>query len=164
MENIELFALYEVRKGLYLDAKNQISKVQTTIAKLNTTIRAVNTEEETHGKKVSIEELMVIKNKKEQKLKKLYTDYSYDKKLYYESKKEIEELKILYEDDNIFNKEKNIFYIYFYSQFIRPRFTLERISRMLGISYEYTRKLNRDLFNQLAIKINELKKCYTNIT
>lgn len=158
MENVELFALYEVRKGLYLDVKNQISKVQTDIARLNTKIRSSNTEKEVHGKTISAEDLISMKDKKEHLLKELYIEYSYNKRLYDESKKEIECLKALYDDPNIYSKEKNIFYIYYYSQFNRPRKTLDRVSHLLSITYDHVRRLSVELNKTLYEKIAVLKE------
>lgn len=159
MKDIETFALYEIRKGLYKNVKDKINKVQTSIATLNTEIRCSDpTKEPQSGKKVDQVDLLSLKDSKQLELDILYKDYSYNKRLYEESKKEIEELEKIYKATDFISKNKNIFYIYYLSQFSTPRKSKEKISEILGISYEHTRKLSRQLFLEMSKNINKIKK------
>ena len=158
MEDIIEFAIYEIRKQIFLDLKTKVDILQTTIAKLSNQIRSTKFDETPKKQRIDIETIISIKDEKKFQLKETLESYNYAQKLYLESKRNIEIKFNEYENSNVHCKNKNIFYIYYYGQFIRPKRSLESIAYILDISYDYTRKLNRYLFIKLSNEIKILQQ------
>lgn len=156
---IELFVNYTIRKKIYFDTKKEIDLLQTKIASLNFKIKTAKIMDNPSCVHINndLSSTVVYKETLENKLENELLLFSKNKSLFMESCDEIENMKKEYDNlPNLRSKEKNLFYIFYYREYSIVSQSLEEISLILDITFDYTRKLHQRLKKIIYERTNSI--------